>query len=280
MHFKREQIGMTRMLARNTPVVWTEHGKFPDSWDGRMLAAGYRAAACHVEHIICVSESVADEVSHITRSRAPISVIPNAVDSDYFHPVDNETKVAARAQLGLPKSGPLVVYVGQLHEAKLPLLAAATSGHMVANLAVFGDGPVLSQLRELATVSPNLYVMGRTSEVRLAYEAADALLFTSSGVGEGMPFSVVEAAAAGLPIVSNVGHGMEKLITDLGGRVCDPTPLALAEGLMAAIGDRSAGMRAREWVESNDLHSWVEKHERILLLHSRPSRAKGDYDSL
>jgi glycosyltransferase involved in cell wall biosynthesis len=272
MHFKREQIGMTRTLSRDTPVIWTEHGKFPDAWDGRILAAGYRAAARHVEHIICVSESVADEVSHITRARAPISVIPNAVDSDYFHPVDDGTKMAARAQLGLPKSGPLVVYVGQLHEAKLPLLAASTSGHLAANVAVFGDGPALSQLRELASTSQNLHVMGRTSDVRLAYQAADALIFTSSGVGEGMPFSVVEAAAVGLPIVSNVGHGMEKFIADLGGRLCDPTPIALAEGLTAALGDRAAGVRAREWVESNDLHSWVEKHQRILESHSRSSR--------
>jgi glycosyltransferase involved in cell wall biosynthesis len=275
MHFKREQIGMTRALSRDTPVIWTEHGKFPDAWDGRILAAGYRAAARHVAHIICVSESVADEVSHIVPARAPISVIPNAVDSDYFRPVDDETKMAARARLGLPESGPLVVYVGQLHEAKLPLLAASTSHHMAANVAMFGDGPALSQLRDLASTSPNLYVMGRTRDVRLAYEAADALIFTSSGIGEGMPFSVIEAAAVGLPIVSNVGHGMEKFIAALGGLLCDPTPPALAAGLTAAIGDRAAGIRAREWVESNDLHSWVEKHERILQSQSRSSRLPG-----
>jgi glycosyltransferase involved in cell wall biosynthesis len=275
MHYKREQIGMTRALSRKAPVIWTEHGKFPDAWDGRFLAAGYRAAARHVEHIICVSDSVADEVCHITRARAPISVIPNAVDSNYFQPVDDETKMAARAQLGLPISGPLVVYLGQLHEAKLPLLAASTSRHIAANVAVFGDGPALSQLRELAKTSQNLHVMGRTSDVRLAYQAADALIFTSSGVGEGMPFSVVEAAAVGLPIVSNVGHGMEKFIADLGGRLCDPTPIGLAEGLTAAIGDHAAGLRARQWVESHDLPAWVERHERILESHLRSSQSAG-----
>src|SRR4051794_26885115 len=73
--FKREQVGLTDLLARQAPVIWTEHGRFPTGTGARALAAGYRQAARKVGAIICVSRAVADELRGIVGPRVRIEVV-------------------------------------------------------------------------------------------------------------------------------------------------------------------------------------------------------------
>jgi glycosyltransferase involved in cell wall biosynthesis len=175
-------------------------------------------------------------------------VIPNAVDVD----------AAPRARLeGDP---PRIVTVGRLAAPKDALTlvrALAALGPLPFRAVLVGDGP------DRAEVEAAVRSLGLADRVELAGSRADvpdllaaADLFVLSSRSEGAPFSILEAMAAGLPVVASevggvaelVAHGETGLLVPAG----DPAPLADAlrtllvdPGLRSRLG--AAGRaRARE----------------------------------
>jgi glycosyltransferase involved in cell wall biosynthesis len=260
--FKREQIGLTDLLRRHAPVIWTEHGRFPVGGMGRALAAGYRRAARNVAAIICVSELVAENVRAIVGPEARIEVVLNAIDTVAVQVTTAEERRAARAVLGLP--GPevkVLAWVGRASPGKLPLLAVETGRRFSGVTVIAGDGQLAAELRARADGDRVRY-LGFQSDPSRVYRAADALLFTSDGSGEGMPYTLLEAAAHGLPIVANSGSGLVGLVEAAGGRVVADDPAALAAAAEAASTDASD--RPRAWALANDLDLWARRHADIM----------------
>ena len=261
--FKREQIGLTDLLRRHAPVVWTEHGRFPDGRKGRAVAVGYRRAARNVAAIVCVSEAVAENVRGIVGAKVRIEVVHNAIDTQAVHVTTAQERSAARVALGLPDTDVKVLaWVGRLSPGKLPLLAAETGRRFSGVTVIAGDGQLASELRARADEARVRY-LGFQPDPSCVYRAADALLFTSDGSGEGMPYTLLEAAAHGLPIVANAGSGLTALVEAAGGRVVADDPAALAAAAEVAANDSSD--RARAWALANDLDPWSRRHADIMV---------------
>jgi glycosyltransferase involved in cell wall biosynthesis len=177
-------------------------------------------------------------------------VIPNGVDFSLFTPGD---RAAARARLGLPADGTVVLFGG-------------APGNGVKGYDVFAD--VLSTLRSRGGAVSELVLSepGQPlADVVTKYQAADLLLFTSRRGSEGSPTVVKEATAVGLPVVSvDVGDTAETL----GGVrpsevVAFPEPwgspearatlvseLADAVADVLAAGTRSDGRERNAWLDS------------------------------
>ena len=160
MQFKREQIGLTSLLARRAPVVWTEHGVFPHRRSAQWLARAYRHAARHVEAIICVSDVVAADVRQIVGPAVRLEVIPNAIDTSATVPPTPSTKQAARAALGVPADEKVLAWAAQVHPGKEPLLAAAAGRHFPGITLLAGDGPLATRTR-----SPGRWAAGALSRL-------------------------------------------------------------------------------------------------------------------
>lgn len=128
---------------------------------------------------------------------------------------------AARTELGLAVEGVLVGFVGRLADIKRPdrflRLAAAIPA---ARFVLFGDGPLRDTVRRDAAGLPNVSLRDFSSNLALVLGALDVVVLTSDN--EGVPLSLIEAAVAGLPVVSMrvggvaeiVEHGVTGLLAD------------------------------------------------------------------
>lgn len=137
------------------------------------------------------------------RNRDGVRAIPQPVDFDRFHPVDDSERDALRAEFGMGYDERVLLTVGRLSERKgmQDILATARKleAHDVAvRWYVVGEGPYRDELAAQPLIEP----IGRVPHDRVAdyYRAADLLVHPS--LIEGLPNVLLEAAACGLPAIS------------------------------------------------------------------------------
>lgn len=189
----------------------------------------------------CVSES-AREYTH-RRARVPLdklAVVPNGIEVErHTHPPP--PPVSWR----LPADGPLVATVARLDAQKDPetLIAAfALARQRVpkASLAWAGGGPLFAATRDRirrAGLAECVRLLGAVDDVRPLLGAADAFALASRW--EGMPNSVLEAMAAGLPVVATAVGGCPELVVDAETGLLVPPgdARALADALVSLLSD-------------------------------------------
>jgi glycosyltransferase involved in cell wall biosynthesis len=265
LQFKREQIGFTSFLAGRAPVVWTEHGRFLKGLKGALLAEAYKHAARHAAAIICVSDDVAADVRHIVGSRTRIEVIENAVNTFRLRPADEMERAHARAVLGIPLDQPVLLWIGRLHREKRPSFAVELGKIWPGVTLIAGDGKERGAVEEAAVGMTNVRVLGHVEDTAPLYQAADVLAFTSTSHSrEGLPTTLIEAAAYGVPIVA----GEESLAGDLlqrMGAVTVPTGGSAERWVMEMLGATKGPLsrRVRTWAESHDVESWSRAHRMV-----------------
>lgn len=232
----------------------------------RMALAARRVAA-----FVSLSDQIDDELR--THGVAPDRVvhIANGVDLRHFRPASAEERADARAAFGIggDPDEPLAVYCGRFVDVKrVDLLARATLAAGL-RLAVVGEGPLEDGLRAVAARDPRLTVLGGAEDTAPLLRAAD--VYVSASVTEGMSNSVLEAMAAGLPVVASPASGMEDLLGAGPGLAADTSEAALGAALRHAAGDpawRAAeGARHRATVE--DRFALDDTADRLAELYRR-----------
>jgi glycosyltransferase involved in cell wall biosynthesis len=144
------------------------------------------------------------------------------VDIEYFRPADPAERRAARAALGLPATGLLVLVASRVSHEKDP----ETALRAVARVRGWGLDAVALNLgggyREfvglagrLGLADPESWVFGRPAahpmqELARYYQAADVLLQAS--LAEGLGLSPLEALACGVPVVATAVGGMADVL--------------------------------------------------------------------
>jgi glycosyltransferase involved in cell wall biosynthesis len=159
---------------------------------------------------VCVSASVADFSQRIGGLPASkLKSIPNGVDFERFAkatPIDWTT-------LHMPAEAQVILAVGRLDEQKQPDLAFRICQPLFADypglhLVFAGIGPltdlVQSQAEEL-NVSDRVHLLGRRHDVPELMQASKLLLHVSAW--EGSPNVLLEAVAAGLPVICSDNPG-------------------------------------------------------------------------
>ena len=203
--------------------------------------------------LVAVGERVRDDLVAAGVGRLDqYVVIPPGVESGEV--VEQEW---ARSQLDLPAGGPVVVFVGRLTGVKRPdRLVDAMSLVLPqipnAVLVIAGEGDQLSETQRRAeTLGQSIRFLGWRRDIGTIYAAADCVVLTSDN--EGMPVTLLEAAAAGLPSVTTaVGSASEVVIDGVTGFVVEPDASAVADGLVRLLADESRaemGAEARRRVE-------------------------------
>lgn len=183
---------------------------------------------------VCVSRGVADFCrDRVGLSPHKLHVIPNGIDVAPFRtasPID-------RAREGLPEHARLLLTVARLDAQKgvdLLITAAANvlPNHPDAWVIIIGDGPLQAALRsqaEATGVKDRIRFLGTRRDVPAWMVSATALVLPSRW--EGMPNVVLEAMAAGLPVLATDVEGVSELIQpgSNGWIVPKENPAALAE---------------------------------------------------
>ena len=189
-------------------------------------------------------------------SPRPIVALPNAINAAFFKRPSGDTRSQARAKLGLPEKGRVLVQVSVLNARKgvLPLAKSFLGLPVVeragARLLFVGEGEQRSALESLAASSAGtIRLLGQLppEEVRQVLWAADAFVLNTRL--DPNPLSAIEASAAGLPIVmsaaaGNVGEIVEA--PDAGFVIRDPAdPTETLRAVLSASDEQLAAMGAR-----------------------------------
>ncbi|MDC4204091.1 MAG: glycosyltransferase [Candidatus Manganitrophus sp.] len=213
------------------------------------------------DRVIAISERVKEDLLRFDRiPLAKVKVIPNGVDPLLFeNPISKEE---ARRKLSLPEQAVVIGTVGRLSIAKghKNLLNAFQllldeGGWPDLRLVLVGEGPLrenLEQMVQKGGLEKAVLFLGTRRDVPDCLRAFD--LFVFSSLWEGQPAAVIEAMAAGLPIVSTDYEGVREIITDRVEAllVRSDDPKALKEGMVQLLRDgtlsQSLGKAARRRV--------------------------------
>ena len=157
----------------------------------------------------------------------PVTVVPPGVDAERFRPLDDQERARARAEVGLPTHGRLVLSVSRLVPRKgMDVLVEAASrlaaGRPDLTVAIAGGGRDRSRISRLAaTKAAPVRLLGRVSDELLPrlYASADvfAMLCRDRWAGleqEGFGIVFLEAAACAVPQVAGDSGGAAEAVVD------------------------------------------------------------------
>lgn len=228
--------------ARPRVVIHTYHGHVLRGYFGRLgtwlFRAVERAFARNTDVLVAVSPQVRDDL-------VEIGIAPERRFAVVRLGIDLEPRVAttvdraeARRQLGIGPGRFVVGWFGRMTAVKrtddlIDALVALRGRGVDACLLLVGDGTDRERLelraRELG-VARDVFFLGYQKDVARWYAVADAVVLTS--VSEGTPVTIIEALAAGRPIVSTNVGGVADVVRDG------------VDGFLVEVGD-TAAMAAR-----------------------------------
>lgn len=250
IHAHSSKAGFLARLAaaagrRTSACVFTPH-----AWSfwaarglqSRLYLAFERAAArwCHTIHVVSDHERVAGLTAGVGRPEQ-YRVVQNGIDTDRFSaPPD-------------PIPGRILM-VGRLASQKRPDVAVRAftevrARHRDAELYLVGDGPLRRELSSAVAdlgLFGSVHLLGDRADVPSLLARAACLVVASDY--EGCPFSVLEAMAAGVPVVATRVGGVPELVEEgrTGLLVPRRDPKALAAGVneLLAAPERARRMGA------------------------------------
>ena len=236
------------LLAR-TPVVITSR-RWWHSLPNRKLQLGNRAAFHMSDAVLANSPQVARSVAEREGVRSDrIWHVTNFVDDGAFAPLTDEQHASTRVRWGVPDGAIVAGCVARLvpvkdHETLLNAFALARQTCPSAHLVLIGDGESRSGLEALAGtlgVSDAVSFVGELRDGANHHRIFDVSVLCS--LSEGFPNSLVEAMAAGVPIVATGVGGILDAVTEGENGLLVPTkcPAELAGALCTLFGD--AGLR-------------------------------------
>ena len=205
--------------------------------------------------VLAVSEEVGRDLAGVYGVVPPgkIEVVPLGLDLEAFAAAGRgEGRGALRAEIGAAADEPLVGITGRLvpvkdHAFFLEAGAALLREEPRARLVVIGSGPLEEELRARARalgIEGRVHFLGwRRDTARLT---ADLDVAALTSLNEGTPVALIEAAAAGLPVVSRDVGGVASALRGVADVILVPAgapPAGFAASLAAAI--RTSRGRAR-----------------------------------
>jgi glycosyltransferase involved in cell wall biosynthesis len=242
---------LSRLAAREMPGVcslYNPHG-FPfqmrtSPLKHRLYVALERYAARYTDGLIATCESQrALALEHRLLPDEKITVIPNGIRTEQFAVAVDRS--ALRRELGLPEQATVIGCIAALSPQKgvqflVEALPEVRRKVPDAHVLLVGDGllrPSLQRLAKSLHVAEAVHFAGLRSDVPQILKALD--LFVLPSLWEGLPYALLEAGAAGLPVVATDIPGNHDVIEHgVTGRLAKPAAAAdLAAQIIAALSD-------------------------------------------
>jgi glycosyltransferase involved in cell wall biosynthesis len=249
-----------RIAARREQVpalVHTFHGHVLEGYfatpSNKLFVGTERRLAGRTDALIAVSRAVRDELLRLgIGDAARWRVIPLGFDLE--HPGDEVTdRNEARRLLDVPPTGPTIGIVGRLVPIKNHVLFLEAGRRLLdrwpdATFVIAGDGELRTALEGEATrlLGDRVRFTGWVRSLPELYAALDVVVLAS--LNEGTPVTLIEAAAAGLPVVATNVGGVADVVVDgeSGYLVPSGDASALATRIGEVLEDPGIGRRMGE----------------------------------
>ncbi|HZC80055.1 MAG TPA: glycosyltransferase, partial [Ktedonobacterales bacterium] len=208
----------------------------------------------------------------------PIRVIPNGVDLAVPTRESPAARAAAGLSLKLSPDALVVGAVGRISVEKNPrlfseLAARIGKGPGRIQFVLVGDGPAMAELRAFVDslgLGERLVLAGGREDVASLLPAFD--IFVSTSNTEGMPNAVMEAMAAGLPVVATRVGGTEEVVEE--GR----TGFLVEPGDLGALVDRTRRLIAEERLRADMGHLGRSRIESVFPMEKMVTATAALYD--
>lgn len=246
-------------IGRTAALLGRRRGRGPaatvHTYHGHVLEGYFRVAGAFVrveralarttDRLVAVSPQIAEELQQRYRiGRADQwTVVPLGFELAPLAAIDSAARDAARRALGINPAPPVVTIVGRLtaikqHELFLRVARAVLDRAPSTVFLVVGDGERRRELEQLAGtlgVRAAVRFLGWRKDLTTIYGATDVCLLTSRN--EGTPVALIEALAAGVPVVSTDVGGVGDVVNDsvLGLTAPDGDIDALAGSVLRAL---------------------------------------------
>jgi glycosyltransferase involved in cell wall biosynthesis len=209
-----------------------------------------------IDRHVCVSQAVADFSA--TRTGLPpekLLVIPNGVDLARFQ----GAKIADLTKFGVSAGRAIFACVGRLEQQKgidwlLDLMPQVFARHATHDLLVVGDGPQRAALERRTAalgIAHRVHFAGFQQNIPGILAACDCLVLPSRW--EGMPNILLEAMAAGRPVLATAAEGVDEILgpEDEVQRVAGDNAQVFLDKLLTMLGQPA--LRARLGAANTEL---------------------------
>ena len=246
------------------PAIMTTHyllevktGNQSNVLYNRFIRGMTRYIGKRVDRIICVNKDYIPVFTKWGVNPEKLLYIPNGVDTRKFSPGKSKIR-------GKYKDSKLIVYFGRLHYQKNVHLLIKGFKQVKekiknAKLILIGTGNQYEKLKRMSADDNDIIMTGFVPDNKLVdyIRAADAVVFPSRG--ENASFTIMEAMACELPVISSDVGNARQILDDGRGVVFDSySKEVIAKECIKILGNeklaKNIGKKAREYVVEN--HSW------------------------
>jgi glycosyltransferase involved in cell wall biosynthesis len=235
--------------------------------------------SCKLAHRIVANSSAITQllVREEGLSRQKIVEVPNFLSESAFETASDRERIAQRRAWGLPDGAFAIGIVASLSPIKnhTLLLHAMTRLDEHFHLIVIGDGPsrakLIAQAQSLG-VGSRVHFTGEIVSAHNLHQYFDVSVLCS--LSEGFPNSLIEAMAAGRPVVATpVGGIVDAITDDITGILVptdDPTPTVTAlrtleadESLRARLGQAAIDLARRRFRQDTVIQQLMQFYETL-----------------
>ncbi|HTH95031.1 MAG TPA: glycosyltransferase [Rhodocyclaceae bacterium] len=274
--FSAHYAGLKLARKRGIPCIATYHTHFEEYFHhylpimprplARSLTRRIARSQCNTLDALIVPSSAMHTALRDYGVTKPLHILPTGIPLAQFGASnDANARTDFRRKHGLPVDRPLALFVGRVaHEKNLRFLLDAMRHALSRNpdiaLVIAGEGPALNSLKKATTqlgIDQDVFFLGymdRKTELPACYAAADLFAFPS--VTETQGLVLLEAMAAGLPVLGIPAMGAADILAPQRGAVCAPHDVQDFGTLMAKLLTDPAQLATLSADGREFAHSW------------------------
>lgn len=276
------QAMLSRGFLGSRPVLLTEHGRHVPDLPSRKRSVVNRLLLRRQDRLVgcggAVRQALIDNEG-LPASR--VDVIYNGVDLSAFSTPTDGSRVRLRSEFGLADTDFVAVQVARLHELKDHITAVkaideARRTSPSIRLLIVGEGDqrtAIEQEIEKRDLQSHVILAGNRTDIADLLAASDAFLMSS--ISEGIPLTIIEAMAAGLPVISTAVGGIPEMIQhDQNGYLADAgdnsalarslVRLAQMPSLRQKIGNAGLETARRQFSQTGMLNGYRRVYREML----------------
>lgn len=229
----------------------TGRGLVKQAWD-RLISPRVAPA---IRAIIALTAQEQQEIEQVWRTFAPsippIHIVPNGVDFRLFEYLPDG--LPFRQKYAIPENAIVILFMGRLHARKgVEVLVRAFQRANLPRAWLVLAGPDEGMEEQLRAIAGDRVIFtGFISGEERLQALSTANLFVLPAIGEGLSMAVLEALAAGLPVILSPGCNLPEVEVQGTGLIVSPEEQSLNEAITQLVNDPMRrdvmGQKAQTW---------------------------------